>query len=112
MNDELLAECATLFSSQYGVWGEQAHLMSKYTKSGSRVKMTPEKLRAECLSSPDKTVLSLCRALEENGSSRLLGHAFANVWEYEKPDGYRSKSYCWLGNSARSREAIPTRLRC
>ena len=42
------------------------------------MKMAPEKLRRECISAPERTVLSTCM---QNGV--LVGHAFGTVWDYE-----------------------------
>ena len=32
--DDLLKSCADLFSSNYGIWGAKASIISKYTKAG------------------------------------------------------------------------------
>lgn len=48
---------------------------------GNAVKMPPAKLRRECMSAPERTVLSTCM---QDGV--LIGHAFGTVWDYE--DGH------------------------
>ncbi|KAF8812722.1 hypothetical protein BYT27DRAFT_6406453 [Phlegmacium glaucopus] len=78
ITDDLLESCAKLFSSNYAVWGELASTISKFTKPGQSVKMTGQKLRAQCLSAPERTVLVTC--FKHND---LVGHAFATVWNYE-----------------------------
>jgi hypothetical protein len=35
VGDDLLKNCAELFSSNYGIWGEKALTVSKFTKPGS-----------------------------------------------------------------------------
>lgn len=45
---------------------------------GSRVRMTPARLRKECLSDPENTVLSM-RFVDD----KLVGHAFATRWTHE-----------------------------
>lgn len=34
ISDDTLKSCADLFSSNYGIWGEQASMISKYTIAG------------------------------------------------------------------------------
>ncbi|KAG1746958.1 hypothetical protein EDB19DRAFT_1848448 [Suillus lakei] len=78
ISDELMRLCAQLFSTNYGIWGEKASSISKYTKSGQPVKMTGSKLRSQSVSIPDHTVLVTCFQHE-----KLVGHAFASVWSFE-----------------------------
>jgi len=103
ISDELLESCAKLFSTNYGVWGEGALAISKFTKPGQRVKMTSKKLRAQCLSVPESTVLVTCYEHQN-----LVGHAFATVWNYqggltfdlyELHDANPISRCCWLGYS-------------
>jgi hypothetical protein len=35
LSDDLIDSCAKLFSSNYGVWGEKAPTISRFTKTGS-----------------------------------------------------------------------------
>ncbi|KAI0089838.1 hypothetical protein BDY19DRAFT_889007 [Irpex rosettiformis] len=72
-NDEL-AKCARLFSDNYGVWGPK---VNKPLYPGGRVKMNAARLRKQCLSDPENTILSM-RFI--NGE--LVGHAFATQWKY------------------------------
>jgi hypothetical protein len=79
----------------YGIWGEKASSISKHTKPGQLslvlnplllaqfilgqlVKMTGSRLRNQCVSIPDHTVLVTCFQHEQ-----LVGHAFASVWPFE-----------------------------
>ncbi|KAG1731980.1 uncharacterized protein EDB91DRAFT_1152670 [Suillus paluster] len=78
ISDDLIKSRAQLFSTNYGIWGEKAISISKYTKPGQSVKMTGSKLRSQCVSIPDHTVLVTCFQHE-----KLVGHAFASVWSFE-----------------------------
>lgn len=51
--------------------------------SGQQVKMAGSKLRTQCVSIPDQTVLVTCFHHQQ-----LVGHAFASVWSF---DGGTSK---------------------
>ncbi|KAG2142816.1 uncharacterized protein EDB93DRAFT_1088480 [Suillus bovinus] len=57
VSEDTLKSCADLFSSDYGIWDDQASTISKYTLAGKRVKMTAAKLRTQCLSHPENTLL-------------------------------------------------------
>lgn len=78
ISDDLMESCAQLFSTNYGIWGEEARNISKYTKPGQPFKMTGSKLRSQSASIPDHTVLVTCFQNE-----KLVGHAFASVWSFE-----------------------------
>ncbi|KAG5633869.1 hypothetical protein H0H81_004661 [Sphagnurus paluster] len=85
ISDELLGSCADLFGHNYGIWGEKAGDVSKYTKPAmslltfrQRVKMTRERLREQCVCVPEKTVLIICYT-----DTQIVGHAFASVWELQ-----------------------------
>ncbi|KAG1875710.1 hypothetical protein F4604DRAFT_1761561 [Suillus subluteus] len=78
ISDDLMKSCAQLFSTNYGIWGENATSISKYIKPGQPVKMTDSKLRSQSVSIPDHTVLVTCFHHE-----KLVGHAFASVWSFE-----------------------------
>ncbi|KIK47488.1 hypothetical protein CY34DRAFT_8883 [Suillus luteus UH-Slu-Lm8-n1] len=83
ISDDTLKLCADLFSSNYGIWGEQASMISKYTIAGKSVKMTSARLRAQCISHPENTVLVTCHLqVDPLESPQLYGHAFATVWKY------------------------------
>ncbi|KAI0746404.1 hypothetical protein C8Q80DRAFT_1104630, partial [Daedaleopsis nitida] len=84
INGEMITEdylflCAALFSNNYGVWGQKATPLFSLVRN--RVKMTPAKLRQQCLTHPYNTILSVAW---ENGE--FVGHAFATKWKYG--DGY------------------------
>ncbi|KAI0682753.1 hypothetical protein BC835DRAFT_1424040 [Cytidiella melzeri] len=80
-NNEL-AQCARLFSDNYGVWGTN---VAAPLRPGGRVKMTAAKLRRQCLSDPENTVLSM-RFI----NSELVSHAFATRWYYQE------HVICWV----------------
>ncbi|EPQ52659.1 hypothetical protein GLOTRDRAFT_46421 [Gloeophyllum trabeum ATCC 11539] len=73
-----LKECADLFSSHYGVWGEGATTVSPFLKPQARVKMTTHKLASECFGESSRTVISTCKI-----DDALVGHAIAVVWDYD-----------------------------
>ncbi|TFK80482.1 hypothetical protein K466DRAFT_667644 [Polyporus arcularius HHB13444] len=82
LDDEMMKESATLFSSHYSVWGGEAPAP---LTAGSRVKMTARKLRAEVLPDPANSCVSLCYI-----NNTLVGQAFATTWAF---DGGR---VCWV----------------
>ncbi|KAG1868786.1 hypothetical protein C8R48DRAFT_771555 [Suillus tomentosus] len=82
ISEDTLKSCADLFSSHYGIWGDQASTISKYTIAGKNVRMTSAKLRAQCLSHPENTVLVTCYLQVEHDHPQLYGHAFATVWDH------------------------------
>lgn len=49
--------------------------------------MTSAKLRAQCLSHPENTVLVTCYLQVEHEHPQLYGHAFATVWDYGENKG-------------------------
>ncbi|KAH9851392.1 hypothetical protein C2E23DRAFT_830748 [Lenzites betulinus] len=75
ITDEQLKTCATLFSNHYGIWATDA---PPPFKSGNRVKMSAAKLRKECLSAPENSLIVTC-FLEGD----LVGHACVTKWRYE-----------------------------
>ncbi|KAG1732317.1 hypothetical protein EDB19DRAFT_1912157 [Suillus lakei] len=85
VSDDTLKACADLFSSNYGIWGDKASKISTFTKAGQKVKMTSARLRAQCLSHPENTVLVTCHLQVdplESERPKLCGHAFASMWDY------------------------------
>ncbi|TBU38820.1 hypothetical protein BD309DRAFT_873564 [Dichomitus squalens] len=72
VTEDQLKTCAALFSQNYSVW---APSVGPPLKAGGRVRMNATKLRAQCLSNPEDSVLVL-RYKEE----QLVGHAFATKW--------------------------------
>jgi hypothetical protein len=51
--------------------------------AGSRVKMSGARLRKQCVAAPGRTVLTTCYQQPNLGNAKLVGHAFATVWEYD-----------------------------
>lgn len=82
INDDILKQCADLFSNNYGIWGSMPPGM-KGPKPRARVKFSPARLRQQLLSSPENTVLVVCYQLESGGGLALVGHAFATSWDYD-----------------------------
>ncbi|KAG1792604.1 uncharacterized protein HD556DRAFT_1239177 [Suillus plorans] len=85
VSEDTLKACAELFSSNYGIWGDEASKISSFTKAGQKVKMTGARLRAQCLSHPENTVLVTCHLQVDPSESecpKLCGHAFASMWNY------------------------------
>ncbi|KAK7690439.1 hypothetical protein QCA50_005537 [Cerrena zonata] len=83
IDDKILAECASLFSKNYGIWAPDA---PKPLKPGKRVMMNAGKLRQQCISDAEHTVLAVCTL-----DGVLIGHAFAVVWQ---TDG--GSLICWV----------------
>ncbi|KAG1885931.1 uncharacterized protein F5891DRAFT_968999 [Suillus fuscotomentosus] len=82
VSDDTLKLCADLFSSNYGIWGDQAATISKFTK---KVKMTGARLRSQCLSHLESSVLVTCYIQVgplESEHPQLYGHTFSTVWDY------------------------------
>ncbi|KAJ4305558.1 hypothetical protein N0V90_001089 [Kalmusia sp. IMI 367209] len=78
--DYLVEETAQLFSSEYGFWGpEAANKIGPFAKQGYRVKMSPARVRKECVPEDGDTILILARA----DFTELAGHAYATFWEHE-----------------------------
>lgn len=98
ITDEQFKQCASVFSAHYGVWdstaaaqhpslkageiliqAKLAHLVLTRPLSwlGSRVKMTPHRLKSQCASKPDDTTL-----ITAHIDGQMVGHAFATRWKY------------------------------
>ncbi|KAG1847646.1 hypothetical protein DFJ58DRAFT_663154 [Suillus subalutaceus] len=85
VSDNTLKLCANMFSSNYGIWGNQAATISKFTVAGKQVKMNGARLRSQCLSHLESSVLVSCYIQVdplESECPQLYGHAFATVWDY------------------------------
>jgi len=82
VTDAQLKACASLFSSNYGVWSP---LVSAPLKPGGRVKMGVARLRDQCLTDPAHSMLALCTVGEV-----IVGHAFGTMWEYN------GSNVCWI----------------
>ncbi|KAI0375693.1 hypothetical protein BV20DRAFT_11260 [Pilatotrama ljubarskyi] len=78
ITDEQLKICAKLFSEHYGVWAPDAPAP---LKPGSRVRMSAAKLRQECLSDPENSLIVRCSVGDEH-----VGHAVVTKWRYK--EGY------------------------
>ncbi|OJA07857.1 hypothetical protein AZE42_12723 [Rhizopogon vesiculosus] len=88
ITDDLLKSWACLFNSNYGIWGSKVGTISKFTKPGEPVKMNSSRLRAQCVSSPEKTLLVTCFQVDTTATlpDQLIGYAFGTVWDYS-PSG-------------------------
>jgi len=75
LSQEQLAQCAELFSKNYGIWAPHCEEINPFFKPGGRVKMSPSKLRTEVCPDPEHSVLVTCTI-----GGRLIGHAFATSW--------------------------------
>ncbi|KAF9729848.1 hypothetical protein PMIN01_11781 [Paraphaeosphaeria minitans] len=85
VTDEMLSEAATLFSENYGIWGQQAaKRMGQFARAGCPVRLSKEKLRKDYL--PDK--ISTYVRVTVNG--RLAGNAFACRWSVG------GRTICWI----------------
>lgn len=73
ISDELLAQCASLFSEHYGVWASTAPVNLR----GNRVKLNTNRLRQQCLWNEN---CSLTIATLPSGV--LVGHLFFTKFRY------------------------------
>ncbi|KAE9378623.1 hypothetical protein N431DRAFT_396406 [Stipitochalara longipes BDJ] len=81
ITDEMISQAASLFSSHYGVWGSVA-AEKMGVKQGSRVKISPNKLRADILPPlPVGAQHILIRALLPNTTSPIA-HIFATSYAH------------------------------
>lgn len=101
VTDPMLEEAARLFNDNYGIWGkdpassgstpkpgksqETILIMFSDKGIGSRVKLSRDRLRAQCL--PDNVTCSYVKVIIED---RLAGNAFACRWKYN------GKIACWV----------------
>ncbi|OJT10701.1 hypothetical protein TRAPUB_12794 [Trametes pubescens] len=72
VSDDFLKECSALFSQNYGVWAAN---VPPPLKPGASVKMSAAKLRKDCLSDPENSLVVFCYV-----KSELVGHAFVTKW--------------------------------
>ncbi|KAL9052742.1 MAG: hypothetical protein Q9162_005203 [Coniocarpon cinnabarinum] len=95
----MLQEAAELFSNHYGIWGPRAsEKVGAFAKSGRRIKMSPGRLRAECL--PDNAI-DQCTYVRVEFDGVLAGNIFACRW---KVDG---KVVVWV-----TQLVVATEFRC
>ncbi|KAJ7252130.1 hypothetical protein B0H12DRAFT_1234007 [Mycena haematopus] len=90
VTEDQLKACAGLFSSHYGVWSS---FVSPPLKPRAHVKMSAAKLRDQCFSDPEHSMLALCTA-----DNAIVGHAFATVWQYN------GSGICWITQLVVSRD--------
>ncbi|KAH8743623.1 hypothetical protein F5883DRAFT_592349 [Diaporthe sp. PMI_573] len=76
----MLEDAANLFSDNYGIWGDKGP-----GKPGSRVKMSADRLRAQCLPEGSRSTYIMVTV-----EGVLAGNAFACRWEYE------GRQVCWV----------------
>lgn len=86
VTDDMLQEAAELFSENYGVWAPTAAgILGSFAKEGKHVKMSKNKLRAQCL--PKDSVSSYARVVVDG---RVVGNAFACRWKFN------DRTVCWI----------------
>ncbi|KAL3425113.1 hypothetical protein PVAG01_04394 [Phlyctema vagabunda] len=86
VTDSMLQDAASLFSENYGVWGEQAaETVGKFAKLGSRVRLSKELLRANYL--PDN---AKCTYVKVTVNNHLAGNVFSCIWTVD------TKRICWV----------------
>ncbi|EUC41318.1 hypothetical protein COCMIDRAFT_106489 [Bipolaris oryzae ATCC 44560] len=86
ITSSILFQCATLFSSAYGIWGSHAaQKVAKHCKHGNRIRLSVERLRAQSLVPAADSVL--VRAMH---GDELAGYTFATRWMYE------GRRICWV----------------
>ncbi|GBE86066.1 predicted protein [Sparassis crispa] len=71
-----LAQCAELFSENYGIWATHCKDVNPKYVPGDRVKNTVSRLKAQCLSDPERSIL-----VTLTKGDKLIGHAFATSWD-------------------------------
>ncbi|KAL6247758.1 hypothetical protein RBB50_005106 [Rhinocladiella similis] len=78
VTDAMLQQASILFNEHYGVWSRDPMNHQTVPKPGSRVKMSPQRLRAQCL--PDGVECLYVMATIEG---QLAGNAFACPWKVQ-----------------------------
>ena len=80
----MLKNAAELFSSHYGVWAAAApEKMDSFAKPGERIRMTPERLRAQCLPAD---AIDRCIYVRAEFNDTLVGNVFACGWQVDGRD--------------------------
>jgi len=74
INDRTLEECSELFSSNYGIWGPKGR------NPGKPVKLSPSRIKQQCLFDPKKCSSASARTLD----GTLVGHAFICMFPYNR----------------------------
>ncbi|KAL8869425.1 MAG: hypothetical protein Q9174_004279, partial [Haloplaca sp. 1 TL-2023] len=85
ITDDMLQEAATLFSSNYGVWGPEASKYIPFAKAGRPVRMTKDRLRTQCLPRGAD-----CMYAKVTVDGHLAGNVFACRWTYNE------QTVCWI----------------
>ena len=82
ISDDVLRECAELFSNHYGVWGANPYNL----KPGNRVKMSSGAMRKQLVTDEECSVI-----LARSSEGMLVGHAFVKAFYY--PPGKGTNHY-------------------
>ena len=86
ITDPVLVSAANLFSKNYGVWGPKAEQeMGSFAKNGRRVRISPAKLREQCVPSTSRTTYIRAIIGED-----VAGHVFASRWLSG------TRNVCWI----------------
>ncbi|KAF1956378.1 hypothetical protein CC80DRAFT_492613 [Byssothecium circinans] len=85
LTDDMLVEASRLFNENYGIWGKDAAKSGAFAKPGSRVRLSKDRLRAQCL--PQGAACSYARVTI---GDRLAGNVFACRWTYN------GRTVCWV----------------
>ncbi|KAK9322281.1 hypothetical protein V1517DRAFT_339006 [Lipomyces orientalis] len=85
VTDDMLAEASVLFNENYGIWGIDAAKLGPFAKPGSRVRLSKDRLRCQCL--PEGAACSYVRVTVDG---HLAGNAFACRWISN------DKTVCWI----------------
>jgi len=86
VTDDMLQDAAKLFSENYGIWGPVAEQnMGVFAKQGRRIRMSPQRLKDQCIPTSARTTYVQARVNDE-----LAGNVFATRWTYE------GCNVCWI----------------
>ncbi|KAL2417770.1 hypothetical protein ABEF95_010206 [Exophiala dermatitidis] len=85
VTDAMLTEAAVLFNENYGIWGTDPTHSRSVPRQGSRVKLSKDRLRAQCL--PENVD---CLYARVTVAGHLAGNAFACRWRVQ------NKTVCWI----------------
>ncbi|XP_014562796.1 hypothetical protein COCVIDRAFT_83701 [Bipolaris victoriae FI3] len=86
ITSHILSQCATIFSSAYGIWGSHAEQrIGKHCKHGKRIRLSVERLRSQSLAPGTNSVL-----VRGMYGDELAGYAFVTRWMYE------GRRVCWV----------------
>lgn len=85
MTEGMIQDAAKLFSGNYGVWGFAEQAMVFSARQGRRIRMSPRRLREQCIPPSARTTYVQARVNDE-----LAGNIFALRWIYE------GRNICWI----------------